>query len=61
MTATVSRRRVSQRLHGQRCEDGVVAEGLEACDDGNQDNTDACLTTCQLAACGDGSAQGLRP
>ena len=35
------------------CGDGVV-EGVEQCDDGNDDNTDACLTTCVAATCGDG-------
>ena len=42
-------------------EDGCVAvcgngvqEGSEACDDGNQDDTDACLGTCEAASCGDG-------
>ena len=36
-----------------RCGDGVTTEG-EACDDANDDNTDACTTVCQNAACGDG-------
>lgn len=31
-----------------------VAEGAEECDDGNADNTDACLDTCENAGCGDG-------
>lgn len=35
------------------CGDSVVDEG-EECDDGNDDNTDACLDTCNNAACGDG-------
>jgi len=35
------------------CGNGVK-EGSEACDDGNQDDTDACLGTCQAASCGDG-------
>ena len=35
------------------CGDGVV-EGDEACDDGNDDDGDACLSTCVLATCGDG-------
>jgi cysteine-rich repeat protein len=30
---------------------------MEACDDGNADDTDACLSTCQAAACGDGIVQ----
>jgi cysteine-rich repeat protein len=38
---------------GQRCGDGAV-NGPEQCDDMNASNTDACLTTCQLATCGDG-------
>jgi len=38
------------------CGDGVVAGG-EACDDGNKDNSDACLDTCVLATCGDGFVQ----
>jgi cysteine-rich repeat protein len=35
------------------CGDGVM-EGAEQCDDGNDDNTDACLDTCVAARCGDG-------
>ncbi|MBL9101063.1 MAG: DUF4215 domain-containing protein, partial [Myxococcales bacterium] len=35
------------------CGDGNKDPG-EPCDDGNADNTDACLDTCQPAACGDG-------
>jgi len=35
------------------CGDGVV-EGDEPCDDGNQDNLDACLNDCTPARCGDG-------
>lgn len=35
------------------CGNGVK-EGFEFCDDGNDDNTDACLTTCEEAYCGDG-------
>ncbi len=34
------------------CGDGVVG-GSEACDDGNTDDTDGCIT-CQFATCGDG-------
>ena len=43
----------------QQCGNGVLDPG-EACDDGNQNNTDGCLDatslggTCQLASCGDG-------
>jgi cysteine-rich repeat protein len=35
------------------CGDGVKQSG-EACDDGNQSNTDACTSTCKDAVCGDG-------
>lgn len=38
------------------CGDGMVDPG-EACDDGNPDDTDACLTTCERARCGDGRVQ----
>ncbi|MFO0587133.1 MAG: DUF4215 domain-containing protein [Polyangiaceae bacterium] len=38
---------------GPRCGDSIV-NGPEQCDDGNVSNTDACLNTCQNAACGDG-------
>ena len=31
-----------------------MVEGDEACDDGNQNNNDACLNTCIAATCGDG-------
>jgi cysteine-rich repeat protein len=39
--------------HVVTCGDGIV-EGSEQCDDGNADNTDACLDTCVAATCGDG-------
>jgi cysteine-rich repeat protein len=35
------------------CGDGIRAGG-EACDDGNANDSDACLHTCRPAACGDG-------
>ena len=35
------------------CGNGIV-ESPEECDDGNADNTDACLNTCVHAYCGDG-------
>jgi cysteine-rich repeat protein len=38
---------------GPNCGDGIIDDG-EACDDGNPDNTDTCLDTCQSASCGDG-------
>lgn len=36
------------------CGDGLVNQESEACDDGNDSDSDACLTTCQIAVCGDG-------
>lgn len=38
------------------CGDGKRQEG-EQCDDGNGDDSDACLTTCETAFCGDGYLQ----
>ncbi len=38
------------------CGDGVL-EGAEQCDDGNDDDRDACLSNCIIAACGDGVIQ----
>jgi cysteine-rich repeat protein len=35
------------------CGNGVVESG-ETCDDGNEEDTDGCLTTCRWATCGDG-------
>jgi cysteine-rich repeat protein len=35
------------------CGNGVIDLG-EECDDGNDDNTDACLKVCRAAVCGDG-------
>ena len=40
----------------QYCGDGIV-NGPEACDDGNDDETDGCLSTCEAASCGDGIIQ----
>ena len=36
------------------CGDGVVHEGVEACDDGNENQQDRCLNDCTVARCGDG-------
>jgi len=36
-----------------QCGNGILEAG-EACDDGNGDNTDACLNDCTDASCGDG-------
>jgi cysteine-rich repeat protein len=41
---------------GAECGNAIVEEG-EACDDGNSDDTDACLSSCTAAACGDGYVQ----
>jgi cysteine-rich repeat protein len=35
----------------------VAQAGIEACDDGNAIETDACLSTCVTASCGDGFVQ----
>ena len=39
---------------GLRAGDGFIRAGIEACDDANNSNTDACLTNCTAARCGDG-------
>jgi cysteine-rich repeat protein len=39
-----------------KCGNGTLEPG-EACDDGNPDDTDACLSTCVAASCGDGHEQ----
>jgi cysteine-rich repeat protein len=38
------------------CGDGIVQPG-EACDDGNQSNTDSCTNLCKIPFCGDGFTQ----
>ncbi len=38
------------------CGDGVLDPG-EACDDGDDDDSDECLSTCEPARCGDGAVQ----
>ena len=50
-------------LHG-RCGDGILRSdlqpgdaGYEECDDANADNTDACVSECVSARCGDGHIQ----
>ena len=40
-----------------RCGDGILNVGSEPCDDGNEVETDACLTGCIAARCGDGVVQ----
>ncbi|MCA9718121.1 MAG: DUF4215 domain-containing protein, partial [Myxococcales bacterium] len=36
------------------CGDGIHQPDHEACDDGDLDNKDDCLTSCEAASCGDG-------
>ncbi len=50
----VSGRRIvcSDGICGALCGDGVLVDGAEECDDGNDDDTDACVG-CKLATCGD--------
>ena len=38
------------------CGNGSIETG-EACDDGNEVNTDACTNACSRAACGDGTTR----
>lgn len=39
------------------CGDGIVDPAKEACDDGNQIDSDACVFACNRARCGDGFVQ----
>ncbi len=39
------------------CGDGYLQDGVEMCDDGNDDDTDDCPTSCVPAFCGDGFRQ----
>ena len=39
------------------CGDGFVQDGVETCDDQNEDDTDDCPSTCVTAFCGDGFVQ----
>ena len=39
------------------CGDGILHQPDEECDDGNQDDTDACTSQCKNATCGDGFIQ----
>lgn len=39
--------------HQAVCSDGIKDQN-EDCDDGNEDNDDTCLSSCELATCGDG-------
>jgi hypothetical protein len=40
--------------HAQVCGDETIDDGVEVCDDGNDDNTDGCVEDCVIATCGDG-------
>jgi cysteine-rich repeat protein len=42
-----------RRLRPSHCGNGV-SEGSEVCDDGNNDDSDDCTQSCQVAVCGDG-------
>ena len=39
------------------CGDGFVQEGVEECDDGNEDEADGCSTQCTPGVCGNGVLQ----
>ena len=39
------------------CGDGIVDPDFEECDDGNDDDSDACTSACTAAHCGDGIVQ----
>ena len=41
------------------CGNGVIDAG-ETCDDGNLSDSDACLSTCVVATCGDDDVHGWR-
>lgn len=41
------------------CGDGMVSSRVEQCDDGNDDNNDACTELCAPPTCGDGFAQTI--
>lgn len=45
--------RLEGACHVEVCGDGIL-DPAEQCDDGNLDNTDACVGTCTNAVCGDG-------
>lgn len=44
------------KYNGTTCGNGIFETG-ESCDDGNADETDSCLSTCEIASCGDGYTQ----
>ena len=54
MTPTTTTATRANELLGGSLRDGHVRAGVEACDDGNNSQTDGCLTNCTAARCGDG-------
>ena len=58
-TATSSTGRVPQHVYGRTLRRQGLG-GQEACDDGNDVDTDACLTDCTAARCG-GRRKGSKP
>ena len=54
MTATISKQMAAATRASSRRGDGVVHAEVEACDDGNDSDADACLGDCTLNVCGDG-------
>lgn len=47
------------RRRKRGCGDGVVHAGVEACDDGNAVDDDACTNACTTPTCGDGILQTM--
>ena len=56
-TATPSKGTLFNDCTAASCGDGLVQAGVEACDDGNANQEDACLNDCSAARCGDGQVQ----
>ena len=56
-TATPSKGTRLNDCTAASCGDGLVQAGVEACDDGNANQDDACLNDCSAARCGDGQVQ----
>lgn len=51
------RRAGATQLRYSPCGVGCLLASTQACDDGNSSNSDGCLTTCEVATCGDGWVQ----
>lgn len=56
MTATETSTMSATTMMSENCGNGKVEAG-EDCDDGDDDNSDACVEGCQAASCGDGFVQ----